>query len=166
MTDELNQIEKDLIEGGHITDAIHLYQKRTHLELQEAREVVIEYLQVPYMNPEEKRWVDANRLGRSIKMYRERTGLSLSVSKLVYDHYKATREGSEPPKYRYIKITNIVIMRKSRGDDTLMLQTELPEGVYPFEGKAVITMNVLHDRGKDYCDVHFPNIPVEFVKAG
>lgn len=45
------------------------------------------------------------------------------------------------------------------GADIILLSTDLPSGVYPFEGSAQFQLQVAKDQGANYIVKHFSNVP-------
>lgn len=62
----------------------------------------------------------------------------------------------------YIKITQIEILRMG-GADRIFLQTELPEGCYPFKGIAHLRLDVASGNAEEYCKKNFPNVVVMLI---
>jgi hypothetical protein len=61
-----------------------------------------------------------------------------------------------------LNVTKITIV-KSSGTDTVFLETDLPSGVWPFEGGQSFRTDVARGQGKEYVKRHFPNIPLYVV---
>jgi hypothetical protein len=62
-----------------------------------------------------------------------------------------------------MKITHIKVLCGVSSTDTVMLYTDLPEGVWPFKDGATFSMAVAKGHGEDYAKSYFPGIPVEVV---
>jgi hypothetical protein len=63
-----------------------------------------------------------------------------------------------------MNILNIKILCGVSSTDTVMLYTDLPEGVWPFRDAATLSMAVARGHGEDYAKSYFPGIPVEVVR--
>ena len=59
-----------------------------------------------------------------------------------------------------IKVSDIRILRLRTGCDHVYMTTDLPSGVYPFEGNTVIEIQVARGDGPAYVKSHF-DIDVE-----
>lgn len=62
-----------------------------------------------------------------------------------------------------IPINRITILRSKISYDDIFFHTDLPNGCWPYDDKAVCKMNVAHGTGKEYCMTHFPKIPIEVI---
>jgi len=62
-----------------------------------------------------------------------------------------------------LNITNIVIVQSS-GPDRLIMQTNLPNGEYPYTGNAHLMLSVAYDMGPKYAKDHFPGCPFTLVE--
>lgn len=49
-----------------------------------------------------------------------------------------------------LKVSNLRILKSKFGVDQLIFDTELPNGLWPFEGNATIKMDVAHNTGEEY----------------
>lgn len=58
-----------------------------------------------------------------------------------------------------------VTLLVGNGPDYLILHTDLPEGSWPFTGKATAKMEVAAGTGQDYCAAHFPGVPVKVINV-
>lgn len=61
-----------------------------------------------------------------------------------------------------ITIIKITIV-STCGTDMVYFTTDLPSGIWPFDGKATMKMEVAAGRGKEYVETQFPGVPYEFV---
>lgn len=52
-------------------------------------------------------------------------------------------------------------MRLAHGADILYLETDCPEGCWPYEGKATLEMRIARGQGEEYCRQNLPEIPLE-----
>jgi hypothetical protein len=50
------------------------------------------------------------------------------------------------------------------GCDKVMLCTDLPEAVYPWDNQLAISFDASAGRGAEYVVRHWPDIPVEVIK--
>lgn len=72
-----------------------------------------------------------------------------------------TPKGTKPP----FRITKIVVLEHS-GTDQIRIETDLPYGVYPYEGHPqVMKMEVSKGMGLHYVREHFPGIEPEVLKV-
>lgn len=62
-----------------------------------------------------------------------------------------------------VEITKVTIVQ-GPGSDYLMLETTLPEGSYPWSGKAMLSLSVASDNGPSYVQSNFPDVPCTLVK--
>jgi hypothetical protein len=60
-----------------------------------------------------------------------------------------------------MNITHIVAVL-TRCTKDFAFYTDLPSGVYPYDGEAFFKMNISCD-WKEYLEKHFPNIPVQII---
>lgn len=67
-------------------------------------------------------------------------------------------------KDNYIQILSATIVR-TPGTDKVYLATELPQTVWPFEGKAHLTLDIAHGNALKYLREHFPNLSVKIVTS-
>ena len=62
-----------------------------------------------------------------------------------------------------MKIQKIVIVQNT-GVDKVILYTDLPEATYPFRDTGhSLEMSVAQGKGKEYCEKHFPGVPIDVV---
>lgn len=64
-----------------------------------------------------------------------------------------------------IKVLKATVIRQRYGTDVINLQLDLPEGCYPFEGKAVVKMNVAKDTGVNYLKNNLGIQKVQVIEA-
>lgn len=62
-----------------------------------------------------------------------------------------------------IEITQIRVLTGAYGTDKVLLETKFPSGTYPFEGVAVLTLEVARGKGVDYCVANFGKRPDEVI---
>jgi hypothetical protein len=64
-----------------------------------------------------------------------------------------------------IEIKSAKIVRLRHATDKIYLNTNLPEGTWPFEaeGTADVVLAVARGDGEEYLERHFPGIPVEVI---
>lgn len=62
-----------------------------------------------------------------------------------------------------MNITSITIIHSQFGSDVLLLHTDLPEGVFPFKGTAVLKLDIAAGHGEEYCKKHFPDIEIKVI---
>ena len=62
-----------------------------------------------------------------------------------------------------IEIAKIVTIRSVYGCDTTYLHTRLPDGVHPFEGFALLTLQLARGSAEVYVPKNFPGIPHEII---
>jgi hypothetical protein len=62
-----------------------------------------------------------------------------------------------------IKVTKICLIKSKEAPDELLLHTTLPNGMYPFNGNATITLQVAKGMGEKYCDENFERVELEIV---
>jgi hypothetical protein len=66
-------------------------------------------------------------------------------------------------EYKNVKIVSVTVVTAIGGTDTLLLNTTLPAGAYPFEGNAVFHLAVARKLGETYCKENFPGVPYTIV---
>lgn len=62
-----------------------------------------------------------------------------------------------------INVQKIQII-EGNGADDIFLETDLPNGMYPFGGRATLKMSVAKGTGKDYVGQNFEDVPVEIIR--
>ncbi len=63
-----------------------------------------------------------------------------------------------------VKITHITIIKDRYGAEAALLDTDLPEAVYPFAATGqYLSMSCAKDTAEAYIKEHFPNIPVTVI---
>lgn len=65
-----------------------------------------------------------------------------------------------------IKITKIVVVRESHGPDHCYLRTELPNGLWPYDGVSKLALELARGTAEEYCAKNFPGVEVEVVDVG
>lgn len=63
-----------------------------------------------------------------------------------------------------IEITDIVVV-STGGTDNILINTTLPNGVWPYTGVATVKLQVCKGCGEDYVKSNFPNVPYKVVKG-
>jgi hypothetical protein len=64
-----------------------------------------------------------------------------------------------------IVIESITLLTGDGRSDKLELHCQdLPSGVWPYAGNAALTLEIAADRGKDYCQKHFPNMGITIIE--
>lgn len=63
-----------------------------------------------------------------------------------------------------MKITSATIIETNSGPDKIIMETDLPNGVYPYTGNQFISMDIAADGGYEYVKKHFPDIIIKIVK--
>lgn len=58
-------------------------------------------------------------------------------------------------------VKNILVLRFSMSADRVVLNTSLPEAMYPFTDKLTLEFSAARGTGVEYCEKHFPGVPVE-----
>jgi hypothetical protein len=66
-------------------------------------------------------------------------------------------------KFETVRITDITIVH-GFGADLINLTTDLPDGVYPYEGFAYMKLAVAADTAEAYCKQWFPSLTPTIVK--
>jgi len=61
-----------------------------------------------------------------------------------------------------MNITKIIVVTDT-GADTILLETNLPNGSYPFTGFQECKMTIAAGTAEEYVKKHFPNIPLEVI---
>lgn len=61
-----------------------------------------------------------------------------------------------------MKITKITVLTGSGGDN-LMMETDLPNGMWPYTGVSSIRLDVAAEMGESFVQTHFPGIPYEVI---
>ncbi len=59
-----------------------------------------------------------------------------------------------------IEITDIQIIESEHHADTVLINTTLPTGEYPFTDKLTLKFRVAKGMGIYYCRTHFENVPI------
>ena len=62
-----------------------------------------------------------------------------------------------------IGIEKIVTVRIKHAGDTTYIHTHLPSGTYPFEGFALLTLQLARGSAEVYVTKNFPGIPHEII---
>lgn len=62
----------------------------------------------------------------------------------------------------YVRVYGIQII-EGEGADDILIETDLPCGVYPFAGRATLKMQAAQGTGKEYVARNFDGIPVEVI---
>jgi hypothetical protein len=62
-----------------------------------------------------------------------------------------------------VNITKIVTVRMTHGGDTTYLHTDLPKGIWPYEGTATLTLDLARGSAEKYAAVNFPGVPHETI---
>jgi len=62
-----------------------------------------------------------------------------------------------------VNITKIVLVRESHGADHLILYTDLPMGIWPFDGKQHLTTQIARGRSEEWVAANFPDVEFEKV---
>mgnify|MGYP001764764915 CR=1 FL=1 len=61
-----------------------------------------------------------------------------------------------------IEIKTIIVVTGS-GADNVLLDTTLPNGVWPFTGNASMTLRVARNYGEQYVKDNFPGVPYRVI---
>lgn len=64
-----------------------------------------------------------------------------------------------------MNITKITIITGLAGTDCLMIETDLPEPIWPYEGVLTLKTEVAKGKAEDYVKDHFPSIEVECIRV-
>jgi hypothetical protein len=64
-----------------------------------------------------------------------------------------------------IEIVKITVITALGGTDTVLLETKLPQAVWPFEGTATLKLDAARNTGEKYCKEHFPKVRLAVVKG-
>ena len=59
-----------------------------------------------------------------------------------------------------IEVGSIKILRMPYGCDHVSLETNIPNGAYPYDGFVSLNIDVARGSGEKYCAENFPGIPV------
>lgn len=65
----------------------------------------------------------------------------------------------------HIEIKSVTIVRTRNTTDLLRFHTELPLGIWPYEGTSVLSMEVGVGNGEEYVKENLPGVPYEVVDA-
>lgn len=60
-------------------------------------------------------------------------------------------------------ITSITLI-SGQGSDKVSLETNLPNGIYPYDGKQDVNMTLAKGTGEEYLAKHFPGVAVKVIK--
>ena len=60
-----------------------------------------------------------------------------------------------------LKVIGVTLVTHGKGTDTLFIETNLPQGTFPFTGMATITTPIAKGRGVQYVKDNFPGVPFE-----
>lgn len=60
-----------------------------------------------------------------------------------------------------MRLISITIIVCGHGTDKVLVKTNLPGPVYPFDIPLCLQFDVAHGKGLEYCKKNFPEIPVE-----
>lgn len=63
-----------------------------------------------------------------------------------------------------MKILSIAII-KTGGTDIISLETDLPDGCFPYKGNAYFDAKVAHSTGVDYVKKHFPEFTPRIIQS-
>jgi hypothetical protein len=61
-----------------------------------------------------------------------------------------------------MQITKATLL-KGRGADQVLLDTDLPNGCWPYNGTQDVRFSVAAGSGDEYLKAHFPDVPVVIV---
>jgi hypothetical protein len=59
-----------------------------------------------------------------------------------------------------MNITSITLIT-GNGADHLLLQTDLPDGCWPYTDNATVKMETAAGTGEEYCIAHFTDVPLK-----
>jgi hypothetical protein len=58
-----------------------------------------------------------------------------------------------------IKIHQILVLRDNQWPDVLYLNTDLPNGMWPYEGKSPLKLEVASNTAEKYINENFQTVP-------
>ena len=61
----------------------------------------------------------------------------------------------------HIEVTGVTLVTITKDTDTLYLETNLPEGTWPFKRAAKVMIPVAKGTGVQYVKDNFPDVPFE-----
>ena len=64
-----------------------------------------------------------------------------------------------------MKILEVTILTSEDGPDNILLQTDLPNAQYPYNGLNILKFVAAKGTGKDYVFKYFPEIETVVVKS-
>lgn len=64
-----------------------------------------------------------------------------------------------------LNVSRIVVL-SGNGPDKVILHTDLPDGCWPYTGKATMELQTAADGGADYVREHFKRDPDEIISVG
>ena len=62
-----------------------------------------------------------------------------------------------------LNIIDITILTGGTHPDKIVIHSNLPSAIYPFDGKESLVITCAYQKGAEYCEKHFPNIPVNTI---
>ena len=62
-----------------------------------------------------------------------------------------------------VEFKTVKVLTSKQSTDTIILYTELPNGVYPYKGTATLEMKVASGKGGEYALKHFPKCFIEVI---
>lgn len=62
-----------------------------------------------------------------------------------------------------MKMISITIVQMRHATDKVYITTDLPDGTHPYTGTLDLTFNVAKGTAKEYCEKHFPNVPIKEI---
>jgi hypothetical protein len=65
----------------------------------------------------------------------------------------------------HITVTGITLIPGNPGSDTLLIETTLPDGCWPYTGMNCFTSYAAKGSGPDYIAKNFPGVPYHVVTA-
>jgi hypothetical protein len=65
---------------------------------------------------------------------------------------------------RRIKMNIVKITAIEKGSIVLIMETDLPSNIWPFEGNQLVKMEIASSNWKTYVETYFPGIPLTLIK--
>lgn len=64
-----------------------------------------------------------------------------------------------------LNIISVTVVSDSHGCDSIILETDLPNGIYPFTGNQIVKMEIARGRYPEYLKEHFSEITPKIINV-
>lgn len=73
-------------------------------------------------------------------------------------------EQFNPKTFGTLLVSEATVIR-AHGPDKVILETDLPDGMYPYTGKMSVKFSVSRGTGEQYVRKHFNDLPVRLIEV-